>query len=93
MTTSRTDTAAAGTSPKDQVLVAVLRCVTIDCSDSRRLALFWAAALGLGLLALAAFVVLTNTVALVITLAILGTIVLLLGRSALAEVRKMSGGG
>jgi hypothetical protein len=67
--------------------------VTIDCSDSRRLALFWAAALGLGLLALAAFVVLTNTVALVITLAILGTIVLLLGRSALAEVRKMSGGG
>jgi hypothetical protein len=93
VTTSRTDTAAAGTSPKDQVLVAVLRCVTIDCSDSRRLALFWAAALGLGLLALAAFVVLTNTVALVITLAILGTIVLLLGRSALAEVRKMSGGG
>ena len=73
--------------------MAVLRCVTIDCSDSRRLALFWAAALGLGLLALAAFVVLTNTVALVITLAILGTIVLLLGRSALAEVRKMSGGG
>jgi hypothetical protein len=48
---------------------------------------------GLGLLALAAFVVLTNKVALVITLAILGTIVLLLGRSALAEVRKMSGGG
>ena len=47
---------------------------------------------GLGLLALAAFVVLTNTVALVITLAILGTIVLLLGRSALAEARKMSAG-
>jgi hypothetical protein len=47
---------------------------------------------GLVLLALAAFVVLTNTVALVITLAILGTIVLLLGRSALAEARKMSAG-
>ena len=47
---------------------------------------------GLGLLALAAFVVLTNKVALVITLAILGTIVLLLGRSALAEARKMSAG-
>ena len=47
---------------------------------------------GLGLLALAAFVVLTNTVELVITLAILGTIVLLLGRSALAEARKMSAG-
>jgi hypothetical protein len=47
---------------------------------------------GLGLLALAAFVVLTNTVELVITLAILGTIVFLLGRSALAEGRKMSAG-
>src|ERR1039458_9264009 len=47
---------------------------------------------GLVLLALAAFVVLTNKVALVITLAILGTIVLLLGRSALAEARKMSAG-
>jgi hypothetical protein len=47
---------------------------------------------GLVLLALAAFIVLTNTVALVITLAILGTIVLLLGRSALAEARKMSAG-
>jgi hypothetical protein len=47
---------------------------------------------GLVLLALAAFVVLTNKVALVITLAILGTIVFLLGRSALAEGRKMSAG-
>jgi hypothetical protein len=47
---------------------------------------------GLGLLALAAFVVLTNKVALVITLAILCMIVLLLGRSALAEARKMSAG-
>jgi hypothetical protein len=47
---------------------------------------------GLVLLALAAFVVLTNTVALVITLAILCMIVLLLGRSALAEARKMSAG-
>jgi hypothetical protein len=92
VTTSRTDTAAAGTSPKDQVLVAVLRCVTIDCSDSRRLALFWAAALGLGLLALAAFVVLTNKVALVITLAIVGTVIFWLSRRGLAEARRTNAG-
>jgi hypothetical protein len=48
---------------------------------------------GLVLSVLAVLVVLVNAVVPVITLAILGTIVLLLGRSALAEVRKMSGGG
>ena len=47
---------------------------------------------GLGLLALAAFVVLTNTVALVITLAILGTVIFLLGRSGLAEARRTNAG-
>ena len=46
---------------------------------------------GLGLLVLAAFIVLTNTVALVIILAILGTIVFLVHRG-LAEARKMSAG-
>jgi len=48
---------------------------------------------GLGLLVLAVFVVLTNTVAPVITLAIFATIIFLLGRLALAEGRKISGGG
>ena len=47
---------------------------------------------GLGLLVLAAFVVLTNKVALVITLAILGTIVFLLRRWSLAEARRTSVG-
>ena len=47
---------------------------------------------GLGLLVLAAFVVLTNKVALVITLAILGTIVFLLRRGSLAEARRTSVG-
>ena len=48
---------------------------------------------GLGLLALAAVIVLTNTVALVITLAILATVIFLLARRGLAEAGKMSGGG
>ena len=48
---------------------------------------------GLGLLVLAVFVVLTNTVAPVITLAIFATIIFLLYRLAVAEGRKMSGGG
>ena len=39
---------------------------------------------GLGLLALAAFVVLTNKVALVVTLAILGTVIFLLARRGLS---------
>jgi hypothetical protein len=39
---------------------------------------------GLGLLALAAFVVLTNKVALVITLAIVGTVLFLLARRGLS---------
>jgi hypothetical protein len=43
---------------------------------------------GLGLLVLAAFIVLTNTVALVITLAVMGTIVFLLARRGLAEARR-----
>jgi hypothetical protein len=47
---------------------------------------------GLVLLALAVLIVLTNTVALVITLAIMGTIVFLLGRSALAEGRRTNAG-
>ena len=47
---------------------------------------------GLVLLALAAFIVLTNTVALVITLAILGTIVFLLARRGLAEAGRTNSG-
>jgi UPF0716 family protein affecting phage T7 exclusion len=47
---------------------------------------------GLGLLALAKVIVLTNTVALVITLAILGTIVLLVRRWSLAEARRTNAG-
>ena len=47
---------------------------------------------GLGLLALAAFVVLTNKVALVITLAIVGTIIFLLARRGLAEERRTNAG-
>ncbi len=47
---------------------------------------------GLGLLALAAVIVLTNTVALVITLAILGTIVFLVRRWGLAEARRTNAG-
>jgi hypothetical protein len=47
---------------------------------------------GLGLLVLAAFVVLTNKVALVITLAILGTIVFLLARRGLAEAGRTNSG-
>ena len=46
----------------------------------------------LGLLALAALIVLTNTVALVITLAILGTIVFLLARRGLAEAGRTNSG-
>ncbi|MGD0287546.1 MAG: hypothetical protein ABSC31_14435 [Acidimicrobiales bacterium] len=46
---------------------------------------------GLGLLVLAAFIVLTNTVALVIILAVLGTIVFLVHRG-LAEARRTSAG-
>jgi hypothetical protein len=48
---------------------------------------------GLGLLALAVLVVLTNTVALVVTLAILTTAIFLLGRWGITEGRKMSEGG
>ena len=47
---------------------------------------------GLVLLALAAFIVLTNTVALVITLAIMGTIVFLLARRGLAEAETTNSG-
>jgi hypothetical protein len=47
---------------------------------------------GLGRLALAAVIVLTNTVALAITLAILGTIVFLVRRWSLAEARRTSVG-
>jgi lipopolysaccharide/colanic/teichoic acid biosynthesis glycosyltransferase len=47
---------------------------------------------GLGLLALAAVIVLTNTVALAITLAILGTIVFLVRRWSLAEARRTNAG-
>ena len=47
---------------------------------------------GLGLLALAAVIVLTNTVALVITLAIMGTIVFLLARRGLAEAGRTNEG-
>ena len=47
---------------------------------------------GLGLLVLAVLVVLVNAVVPVITVAIFVAIVLLLGRSALAEARKMSAG-
>ena len=47
---------------------------------------------GLVLLALAAFVVLTNKVALVITLAIVGTIIFLLARRGLAEERRTNAG-
>ena len=47
---------------------------------------------GLVLLALAAFVVLTNKVALVITLAIVGTIIFLLARRGLAEARRTNSG-
>jgi lipopolysaccharide/colanic/teichoic acid biosynthesis glycosyltransferase len=43
---------------------------------------------GLGLLALVVLVLLTNTVAFVITLAIVGTIIFLLARRGLAEARK-----
>jgi hypothetical protein len=43
---------------------------------------------GLVLLALAVLIVLTNTVALVITLAVMGTIVFLLARRGLAEARR-----
>jgi hypothetical protein len=47
---------------------------------------------GLGLLALAVLIVLTNTVALVITLAIMGTIVFLLARRGLAEAGRTNSG-
>jgi hypothetical protein len=47
---------------------------------------------GLGLLALVVLVLLTNTVALVISLAILGTIVFLLARRGLAEARRTNAG-
>jgi len=47
---------------------------------------------GLGLLVLAAVIVLTNTVALVITLAVLATIVFLVRRWSLAEVRGTNSG-
>jgi hypothetical protein len=47
---------------------------------------------GLVLLALAAFVVLTNTVALVITLAIVGTVIFWLSRRGLAEARRTNAG-
>ena len=47
---------------------------------------------GLGLLVLAAFIVLTNTVALVITLAIVGTVLFLLARRGLAEGRRTNEG-
>ena len=47
---------------------------------------------GLGLLALAVLIVLTDTVALVITLAILGTIVFLVRHWSLAEARRTNAG-
>jgi lipopolysaccharide/colanic/teichoic acid biosynthesis glycosyltransferase len=47
---------------------------------------------GLGLLALVVLVLLTNTVALVISLAILGSIVFLLVRWGLAEGRRTNAG-
>jgi hypothetical protein len=47
---------------------------------------------GLVLLALAVLIVLTNTVALVITLAIMGTIVFLLARRGLAEAGRTNSG-
>jgi hypothetical protein len=47
---------------------------------------------GLGLLALVVLVLLTNTVALVISLAILGTIVFLLARRGLAEAGRTNAG-
>jgi hypothetical protein len=47
---------------------------------------------GLGLLALTVLIVLTNTVALAITLAIMGTIVFLLARRGSAEARKTNAG-
>jgi hypothetical protein len=47
---------------------------------------------GFGLLALAVLIVLTNTVALVITLAIMGTIVFLLARRGLAEAGRTNSG-
>jgi hypothetical protein len=47
---------------------------------------------GLGLLALAALILLTNTVALVISLAITGTIIFLLVRWGLAEARRTNAG-
>jgi hypothetical protein len=46
----------------------------------------------LGLLALAALIVLTNTVALVITLAIVGTVIFWLSRRGLAEARRTNAG-
>ena len=48
---------------------------------------------GLGLLALAVLIVLTNAVALVSTLAIVGTIIFLLFRWGLAEGRRTRVGG
>jgi hypothetical protein len=47
---------------------------------------------GLGLLALAVLIVLANAVVLVSTLAIVGTVLFLLGRSALAEGRRTNAG-
>ena len=47
---------------------------------------------GLVLLALAVLIVLTNKVALVITLAILGTVIFLLARRGLAEARRTNAG-
>jgi hypothetical protein len=47
---------------------------------------------GLGLLALAVLVLLTNTVALVISLAIVATIIFLLSRWGLAEARRTNAG-
>jgi len=47
---------------------------------------------GLGLLALVVLVLLTNTVALVISLAIVATIIFLLSRWSLAEARRTNAG-
>ena len=47
---------------------------------------------GLGLLALVVLVLLANAVVLVSTLAIVGTVLFLLGRSALAEGRRTNAG-
>ena len=47
---------------------------------------------GLGLLALAALIVLANVVALVITLAIVGTVIFWLSRRGLAEARSTNAG-